>query len=167
MADYLHKRDDFKTLLEITAREEKIDDPSLVEKDYWIMHCLYEIQNAGLSFELKGGTSLSKGYGIINRFSEDIDLRIEPNEKLTTFKVFAGKNHDDQKHRESRQKYFDWLATYLKTKIPDLVDVKRDTDFDDPEKYRNGGIRLLYNTMFPVTIQRIHSLKSYSRCKKI
>ncbi|WP_312949412.1 nucleotidyl transferase AbiEii/AbiGii toxin family protein [Agrobacterium sp.] len=31
-----------------------------------------------MAFELKGGTSLSKGYRIINRFSEDIDIRIEP-----------------------------------------------------------------------------------------
>jgi len=80
---YLHDRGDFKTLLEVTASKEKIDDPSLVEKDYWIMHFLYGIQKAGLSFELKGGTTLSKGYGIIHRFSEDIDLRIEPVEKLT------------------------------------------------------------------------------------
>ncbi len=28
-------------------------------------------------FELKGGTSLSKGFGVIHRFSEDIDIRIE------------------------------------------------------------------------------------------
>jgi predicted nucleotidyltransferase component of viral defense system len=43
-----------------------------VEKDYWIMHGLYGLQQMGMSFELKGGTSLSKGYGIIERFSEDI-----------------------------------------------------------------------------------------------
>ena len=42
------------------------------------MHCLYGLQQLGLTFELKGGTSLSKGFQIINRFSEDIDIRIEP-----------------------------------------------------------------------------------------
>lgn len=45
--------------------------PVLVEKDYWIMHCLYGLQHLKMTFELKGGTSLSKGDRIINRFSED------------------------------------------------------------------------------------------------
>ena len=42
------------------------------------MHCLYGLQQLGMTFELKGGTSLSKGFQIIDRFSEDIDIRIEP-----------------------------------------------------------------------------------------
>ncbi|WP_334364278.1 nucleotidyl transferase AbiEii/AbiGii toxin family protein [Bradyrhizobium sp. AZCC 1578] len=58
--------------------EEKGIDPALVEKDYWIMHCLYGLRQFGYTFQLKGGTSLSKGHQIINRFSEDIDILIEP-----------------------------------------------------------------------------------------
>ncbi len=42
------------------------------------MHCLYGLQQMGLSLELKGGMSLSKGLGVIDRFSEDIDIRIKP-----------------------------------------------------------------------------------------
>jgi predicted nucleotidyltransferase component of viral defense system len=49
---------------------------TLVEKDYWIMHCLWGLKSQGSTFELKGGTSLSKGFGIIKRFSEDIDIRL-------------------------------------------------------------------------------------------
>ncbi len=150
MQTYLHDREDFKTLLEVTTSKEKINDPSLVEKDYWIMHFLYGIQKAGLSFELKGGTSISKGFGIIHRFSEDIDLRIEPIEKLTTFKVYTGKNHDDEKQRNSRKAYFDWLSQFLEGKLQGHTGVKRDTEFDDPDKFRNGGIRLFYKTQFPV-----------------
>jgi len=37
-------------------------DPYLVEKDYWIMHALWGLQQQGFQFELKGGTSLFKGY---------------------------------------------------------------------------------------------------------
>ena len=40
------------------------------------MHCLWGLQQQGFQFELKGGTSLSKGFGIIERFSEDIDIQI-------------------------------------------------------------------------------------------
>lgn len=42
------------------------------------MHVLYGLKEQGLQFELKGGTSLSKGYGIIHRFSEHIDIHIKP-----------------------------------------------------------------------------------------
>ena len=74
---FLHERTDFSDLVRIVADERKLL-PALVEKDYWIMHCLYGLAAQGLSFELKGGTSLSKGFGIIQRFSEDIDIRIDP-----------------------------------------------------------------------------------------
>ena len=52
--------------------------PFLIEKDYWIMHSLYSLRKMEFSFDLKGGISLSKGFNIIDRFSEDIDIRIEP-----------------------------------------------------------------------------------------
>src|ERR1039457_7538354 len=72
MAEFLHERRDFGQLIAIVAEQRGIE-PTLVEKDYWIMHCLWGLQAQGFHFELKGGTSLSKGFGIIHRFSEDID----------------------------------------------------------------------------------------------
>jgi hypothetical protein len=39
MSDFLHARVDFNELLSIVAEQRGID-PVLVEKDYWIMHCL-------------------------------------------------------------------------------------------------------------------------------
>ncbi len=146
---FLHESREFKDLLEITAAEQKIENPALVEKDYWLMHVLWGLKNLGLTFHLKGGTSLSKGYGCIYRFSEDIDIKIEPDEKKNGFKVFTLKNHDDPKHRQSRLKYFDWLTQHLAGTIHGIVDVKRDTVFDDFLKYRSGGIRLFYESHFP------------------
>ncbi len=61
MADYLHNHPQFTDLIRIVAAERGID-PALVEKDYWIMHCLYGLQRLGLTFQLKGGTSLSKAF---------------------------------------------------------------------------------------------------------
>lgn len=69
-SQYLHERKDFLELLRILEQETGIQI-QLIEKDYWIMHVLYELKNRGFKFELKGGTSLSKGYQIIHRFSED------------------------------------------------------------------------------------------------
>ncbi len=63
MSDYLHSHPEFKELLRAVEHQKNIDS-SLVEKDYWIMHAVYGLQKGGFVFELKGGTSLSKGYKI-------------------------------------------------------------------------------------------------------
>lgn len=120
--------------------EGKYIAPALVEKDYWIMHCLYGLQQMGLTFELKGGTSLSKGYGIIERFSEDIDIRIEPPIGMD---VKASPDHDKPTHCKSREGFYDWLASEIK--IDGIVKVDRDKAFDD-DKFRSGGIRLHYES---------------------
>src|SRR5882672_7542377 len=104
--DYLHNHKQFPDLIRIVAEQKGID-PALVEKDYWIMHSLYGLQKLGLTFELKGGTSLSKGYRIIDRFSEDIDIRIEPPVEQG---VKTGPNHSKPAHIETRAKFYDWLA---------------------------------------------------------
>lgn len=142
---YLHNHPNFKDLIEITSSEMNIN-VSLVEKDYWIMNVLHHLSKV-FEFQMKGGTSLSKGFKIIDRFSEDIDLQIKPPEKQLTFKVYYGKNHDKDKHIESRKKYFNWIKNKLKGKINGVEEIKRDTDFDD-SKYRNAGIRLYYKSMF-------------------
>lgn len=143
MPDYLHNHPEFKELLRAVERQKNIDS-SLVEKDYWIMHVLYGLHLGGFEFELKGGTSLSKGYGIIHRFSEDIDIRIEPPAKMN---VKIGKNHIKPAHCESRKQYYDWLAENIK--IDGINRVVRDNEFDN-EKYFSGGIRLHYKPTFPV-----------------
>lgn len=51
--------------------------PSLIEKDYWVTHCLWALHETGLELWFKGGTSLSKGFGLIRRFSEDLDLMVQ------------------------------------------------------------------------------------------
>ncbi|AXJ01998.1 Nucleotidyl transferase AbiEii toxin, Type IV TA system [Cyclonatronum proteinivorum] len=50
-----------------------------IEKDWWVSLCLNASFNLPYSEHLvfKGGTSLSKGWGLIERFSEDIDLAID------------------------------------------------------------------------------------------
>lgn len=51
-----------------------------IEKDWWVtlmLKALFETPNAK-HFIFKGGTSLSKGFGLLNRFSEDIDIALAP-----------------------------------------------------------------------------------------
>ena len=51
-----------------------------VEKDFWVCWTLDALFNGlaagGPRLLFKGGTSLSKGYGLISRFSEDIDITV-------------------------------------------------------------------------------------------
>jgi hypothetical protein len=142
MPEFLHDHRDFSQLIAILAEQRGID-PALVEKDYWIMHCLWGLQTQGFRFELKGGTSLSKGFGVIHRFSEDIDIRIEPPDDLH---VKFGRNHDKPAHVASRRNFYDGLATQIR--IPGIERVERDTFFDD-DKMRSAGIRLIYPSSIP------------------
>ena len=53
---------------------------AIVEKDFWVCYVLdYLFQRCPWkhAFAFKGGTSLSKAYGLIERFSEDIDLILD------------------------------------------------------------------------------------------
>lgn len=52
-------------------------EPSIIEKDYYVTLFLQRIVVLQPDIIFKGGTSLSKCYKLINRFSEDIDLNIE------------------------------------------------------------------------------------------
>jgi hypothetical protein len=141
MLDFIHNDPEFKELLSIVSSQKGIDI-TLIEKDYWIMHALYSLQQQGIEFELKGGTSLSKGYGLIHRFSEDIDIHIRTNFGLIT----EGKE-DKPQVREARKEFYDVLANSLL--IDGITEIARDHDFDDIEKYRSGGIRLYYKSYTP------------------
>ena len=74
---FIHEDPEFEQLLAIVARDAGIP-VALIEKDYWVTHTLWALHETGLDVWFKGGTSLSKGFGIIRRFSEDLDLMILP-----------------------------------------------------------------------------------------
>ncbi len=53
--------------------------PLVVEKDFWVcwtLERLFALPDLGGHLLFKGGTSLSKAFGLIRRFSEDIDLSV-------------------------------------------------------------------------------------------
>jgi hypothetical protein len=72
----LDEHPQFRELIGITADDLNIV-PELVEKDYWVTRALRAVAaEEGLNRQVifKGGTSLSKGWKLIDRFSEDVDL---------------------------------------------------------------------------------------------
>jgi hypothetical protein len=54
--------------------------PKAIEKDWWVTLCLKALFNTPYASccIFKGGTSLSKGWKLIQRFSEDIDIALSP-----------------------------------------------------------------------------------------
>ena len=138
---FLHELSDVKQLFEVVAKEKQVI-PIIVEKDYWLMHCLWGLQQQGFQFELKGGTSLSKGFNIIERFSEDIDMQIHPD---ILHEVKIGKNHDKPAHIKGRREFFGSVTDKLN--IP-AMQFRRDHNFDEPQKMRSAGIRGEYHSLF-------------------
>ena len=67
--------------------------PAIIEKDYYVSEALRVIAaTAGDKVIFKGGTSLAKGWNLIQRFSEDIDIFLDP----TAFQPPLGKRAIDR-----------------------------------------------------------------------
>ncbi|MBF9255738.1 nucleotidyl transferase AbiEii/AbiGii toxin family protein [Pontibacter sp. 172403-2] len=78
----------FRDAITATAEALQIRDV-YVEKDYWVTLLLYRLAHSPYVGQaiFKGGTSLSKAYNLIERFSEDIDLAINAPEGMTNNQV--------------------------------------------------------------------------------
>ncbi len=70
-------KEDFTDLIRLTAQDMNILEV-YIEKDYWVCYILKNLSKSEYleNIVFKGGTSLSKAYGLIERFSEDIDLQL-------------------------------------------------------------------------------------------
>lgn len=66
--------------------------PALVEKDYYVSLILKHLKQEIPGLLFKGGTSLSKCYGLIDRFSEDIDLTLDSTNFTQSKKRSANKS---------------------------------------------------------------------------
>jgi hypothetical protein len=73
--------------------------PAIIEKDYYVTEALRVLATtSGDKIIFKGGTSLAKGWNFIQRFSEDIDIFLDP----TAFQPALGKNAIDRELRKLR-----------------------------------------------------------------
>lgn len=72
---------------------------AIIEKDYYVTAALRVLADTvGDKVIFKGGTSLSKGWNLIQRFSEDIDIFLDP----LTFKPSLGKQGIDRELKQLR-----------------------------------------------------------------
>lgn len=118
---FVHEDAEFPQLLGIVAREAGIAG-ALIEKDYWVTHTLWALHETGLEIWFKGGTSLSKGFDLIQRFSEDLDLMIRHGtaEALPEVPSWTSTNKGPVKKRSA---FYDALADAL---VVPGVTVERD-----------------------------------------
>ena len=108
---FVHDDPDFDGLLRIVASERGLG-VALVEKDYWVTHTLWALHAQGFDVWFKGGTSLSKGFGLIERFSEDLDLKLEPGAVAALRSVTNWKS-EGTKATAERKAHFEALANLL------------------------------------------------------
>lgn len=73
MSWYKENKEKWNDIIEIVSLETNRNQ-IMIEKDLIQSMFLYELSKKDLPFVFKGGTSLSKAYRLIDRFSEDIDL---------------------------------------------------------------------------------------------
>lgn len=95
----LFEHTDFEQAM-LRAAERFAVSEQFVEKDYYVTEILRVVADQlGDRATFKGGTSLSKGWGLTTRFSEDIDLFVNPER----FTPPAGKKEDRPHSQGSRR----------------------------------------------------------------
>lgn len=116
--------------------------PVAVEKDFWVCWVLRELTTLpehGDSLVFKGGTSLAKGWKLIHRFSEDIDLVVE--------RAHLGFTADDPSRgqiKKLRRRCQIWIADVLRPALANRIAGRLDAagtwrlelagEADDPDR---------------------------------
>lgn len=131
---FLHEHPDFGVLVDLASRRTGIAQ-ALIEKDYWVTHALAALQAAGLDVWFKGGTSLSKGFGLIKRFSEDLDLKVEGG----ALPPVASWKSEKPASIDERRRFF---AAVASLPLPSLTIAPDDDVADD--KLRGMNLRAVY-----------------------
>lgn len=135
---FVHNDPEFDALLLIVADRRRLA-PGLVEKDYWVTHTLWALQATGLDLWFKGGTSLSKGFDLIQRFSEDLDLKVEPGrvEGLSPISNWKG---EGSRATAERKAHFKKLQTVLS-----IPGAEVQLDHENVDRYwRSANYRVVY-----------------------
>lgn len=153
----LHKDSNiFKQLVNITSEYYKIS-PAIIEKDYYVTLFLFELKKKVPGLIFKGGTSLSKCYKLIDRFSEDIDITVK-------------EEYFTQGNRKKLKYIIKEITDYLGLSIINFEKTRSRRDYncyivDYQSQYTTAGIspQLLIETVyittsFPVDIRNVSSI---------
>ena len=139
---FLHDDKQFEPLIRIVASERRLPE-GIVEKDYWVTHSLWWLGQSGLAIYFKGGTSLSKGFNLIQRFSEDVDLTVDRG-KCADLPELGSLRSDSVAATEKRKAFFDALA--LTIEIPGTTETVLIPPAD--ERWINVEVQVPYPKLF-------------------
>jgi hypothetical protein len=149
---FVHDDPEFVALLTQVSAETGIAT-ALVEKDYWITHSLWALHETKLAIWFKGGTSLSKGFGIIERFSEDLDLMIERGGVATLPEVTNWASTDKGPTAQRRAFYEELPAAFGIPSVSVELDLQRQDKYtraaDYIGRYPGGHVTGLPSAMSP------------------
>ncbi len=116
--------DDLSDIASYIGYELKIDEV-LVEKDFWVttlLKYLFEDSPWKSNLLFKGGTSLSKCYNAIQRFSEDVDLLLDW--RILGYEIDGPKRGESRKQQERiNDELIDRTETFLLTEFAPRVQV--------------------------------------------
>ena len=133
---YLHENNKelFKDLISITSERMHIRE-EIIEKDYYVTMILRLLANISDKIVFKGGTSLSKAFEIIDRFSEDVDI---------TFTEHIG----DSRRKRLKYEILKPIEEKLKMDIKNWAYIESNKNYNHYDYYYNS---VLDNSMGGLT----------------
>lgn len=127
-----------------TSAQTKIS-PLLIEKDFWVtwlLKIIFQIEQSKI-LVFKGGTSLSKCYRLINRFSEDIDITMDKNAFSQNTSVPSSGKQFQKMLKANDKQAIDFVNNILKKELEAAIEKhipkdswRLETDKDEPKNLR-------------------------------
>lgn len=145
---YLHRdRETFKDMVE-QAADSSGRTPAVVEKDYYVTLILKLLSEQLAECVFKGGTSLSKGFHVIDRFSEDIDI---------TFKEHIG----ESRRKKLKNVVLKGISEELGMPVANWEETQSDRDYN-AYLFSYESVFVLQDDRLPQYVKLETALGSYS-----
>ncbi|MDO4283945.1 MAG: nucleotidyl transferase AbiEii/AbiGii toxin family protein [Eubacteriales bacterium] len=147
---YLHKenRELFRDAILLTSERLNVNE-DIVEKDYYVTLILQKLAVIDYPVVFKGGTSLSKAYRLIDRFSEDIDI---------TFTEHLG----EARRKKLKYNILKPIADELGLEIRNFNSIQSDRDLNHYDFYYESVIGDRFVAPIPAYVKLETALKSYA-----
>jgi predicted nucleotidyltransferase component of viral defense system len=147
---YLHKenRDLFRDAILLTSERLNVSE-DIVEKDYYVTLILQKLAVIDYPIVFKGGTSLSKAYKLIDRFSEDIDV---------AFTEHLG----EARRKKLKYNILKPIADELGLEIKNFNLIQSDRDLNHYDFYYKSVVGDKVSNPIPVYVKLETALKSYA-----
>lgn len=147
---YLHKENKelFRDVILLTSQKLEVSE-DIVEKDYYVTLILKKLSQIEYPVVFKGGTSLSKAFNVIDRFSEDIDI---------TFTEHMG----EARRKKLKYKVLKPIADELELEICNFDTIESDKNLNHYDFYYESVVGDGIINAIPPYVKLETSLMSYA-----